>query len=472
MPLVTVLMASYNHEQYVGEAVASVLAQSFGDLELIVIDDASTDNTPGVVGDIKDPRINLQRLWVNRAQNPRNTGLAAAQGELIAIQNSDDVWAENKLRQQVDYLAAHPDCGAVFTAVQLIDENGADIDQNWFAVRSIPRHQWLRYFFQHGNAVCHPSVLMRRALVEAAGGYHPLLALMSDFDLWVRLAGRAEIEILPDRLTKMRVMPNHGNFSARRVDTQRRQFFEYTEVLRRYTEAPIISEIEHIFPEISGTYPAFTTMAVRQYALSEVAMVGGTPWHRAFAMGLQNHLLKDPESRAQIVAATDKRAVSRFMRHEAEIPLGLGFGTNGAKLYWSEYGKFSDETCVERKFEWDKPQTLTFNLSTMQPGSRLRYFPGIIPGRYRIAAMTLTNAGGGLLWRADAASGFAGIGLNGTVRGSRTDVFELISFGDKPSIELPPIPDGAEASVVVNISQTYTPNIAEYAKPAALMRPG
>ena len=117
MPLVTVIMASYNHEQFVGEAVASVLAQSFSDLELIVDDDASTDNTLGVVADIKDPRINLKRLWVNREQNPRNSGLAEAKGELIAIQNSDDIWAENKLQQQVDYLTEHPDCCAVFTAV-------------------------------------------------------------------------------------------------------------------------------------------------------------------------------------------------------------------------------------------------------------------------------------------------------------------------------------------------------------------
>lgn len=65
----------------------------------------------------------------------------------------------------------------------MIDEVGNDIDQNWFAVRSIPRHQWLRYFFLPGNAVCHPSVLMRRALVDDAGGYHPLLALTSDMDL-------------------------------------------------------------------------------------------------------------------------------------------------------------------------------------------------------------------------------------------------------------------------------------------------
>ncbi|MEE8171907.1 MAG: glycosyltransferase family 2 protein, partial [Alphaproteobacteria bacterium] len=104
MPLISVLMASYNHEQFVGEAVASVLAQSFGDFELVVVDDASTDNTPGVVAEINDPRISLRRLSVNRERNPRNVGLEHARGELIAIQNSDDVWAENKLQDQVDYL--------------------------------------------------------------------------------------------------------------------------------------------------------------------------------------------------------------------------------------------------------------------------------------------------------------------------------------------------------------------------------
>ena len=464
MPLITVIMASYNHERFVGEAVASVLAQSFGDLELIVVDDASTDHTAGVFGEFDDPRISLHRLWVSRERNPRNVALEHAQGELIAIQNSDDVWAENKLQAQVDYLGEHPECGAVFSAVQLIDENGDDMDQNWFAVRSIPRHKWLRYFFLHGNAVCHPSVLMRRALVEDAGGYHPLLALMSDFDLWVRLAGRAELHILPDKLTRMRVMPNEGNFSAQRVDTQRRHFFEYQEVMRRYSEAPLISQIEQIFPEITESYPQFATPAVRQYALSEVAMYGGTPWHRAFAIDLQSQLLKDPESREQIVAATDKRAVSRFMRHTSEIPLGLGFGTNAAKLYWSKDGEFSEKACVERKFEWDKPQNLTFNLSPVQPGFRLSFAPGIIPGRYHIAALTLTNAGGGMLWQLNAASGFDAIDLNGTRRGHRRDVFEFIDFGDQPSILLPPITDGAEETVILRVRQSYAPNIAEFAK--------
>ena len=137
----SVIIPVYNRRDLVSRAIRSVLEQQGPDREIIVVDDASTDNTPGVVADIKDPRINLKRLWVNREQNPRNTGLAEAKGELIAIQNSDDIWAENKLQQQVDYLAEHPDCGAVFTAVQLIDENGEDINQNWFAVRSIPRHQ-------------------------------------------------------------------------------------------------------------------------------------------------------------------------------------------------------------------------------------------------------------------------------------------------------------------------------------------
>ena len=99
--LVSVLIPSYNHAPFVGRAVESVLAQTYSALEVIVVDDASTDGTATVVADIKDPRLRLIRNAKNGLRHPRNLALGLAQGKYVAFQNSDDVWLPEKLERQV-----------------------------------------------------------------------------------------------------------------------------------------------------------------------------------------------------------------------------------------------------------------------------------------------------------------------------------------------------------------------------------
>ena len=91
-PLVSVILPSFNHAAFVGEAVQSVLDQTFRDLELIVVDDASSDETADVVASIHDPRLTLIRLSENRAVHARNLALSQARGQYVAFQNSDDIW--------------------------------------------------------------------------------------------------------------------------------------------------------------------------------------------------------------------------------------------------------------------------------------------------------------------------------------------------------------------------------------------
>ena len=109
LPLVSVILPSYNHVDFVREAIESVLNQSFQNLELIVVDDGSTDGTPEQIEKIKDHRIQLIRLETNRMQHPRNLALGLAKGRYIAFQNSDDVWLPDKLSAQVEFLNKHDD---------------------------------------------------------------------------------------------------------------------------------------------------------------------------------------------------------------------------------------------------------------------------------------------------------------------------------------------------------------------------
>ena len=98
-PLVSVIIASYNHQDFVKEAVESVLNQGVKDIEVIVVDDGSSDNTPLVIRSIYDPRVRFIELKENRRQHTRNLALSLAKGKYIAFQNSDDVWKSGKLQK-------------------------------------------------------------------------------------------------------------------------------------------------------------------------------------------------------------------------------------------------------------------------------------------------------------------------------------------------------------------------------------
>ena len=110
-PLVSVVMPSFNHARYILESIQSVLAQDFSDFELIVVDDASTDNTREVLESIADDRV---RFRINEHTGlpaiTRNTGIAMARGEMVAFLDSDDLWEKNKLSSQLEMLRAHPEC--------------------------------------------------------------------------------------------------------------------------------------------------------------------------------------------------------------------------------------------------------------------------------------------------------------------------------------------------------------------------
>ena len=99
-PLISIILPSYNHANFVADAVDSVLNQTVRNIELIVVDDGSSDGTPDIVEKIHDPRLQLIRLKHNRLRHPRNLGLDLAKGQYIAFQNSDDV----NIRKRYGYI--------------------------------------------------------------------------------------------------------------------------------------------------------------------------------------------------------------------------------------------------------------------------------------------------------------------------------------------------------------------------------
>jgi sugar O-acyltransferase (sialic acid O-acetyltransferase NeuD family) len=308
-PLVSVLLSSYNHERFVGEAIRSALGQTLADLELIIIDDASTDGSVAVIEQFTDPRIRFVRHERNRGIGvTKNEAFNMARGTYVGVLNSDDAWLPDKLEKQVQVFADRPELGALFTAAQVIDENGEPFRETthfYYSIFEQPnrsRPEWLNYFFHRGNCLCAPSALMPRQRLLEMGYLDRRLHQLCDMDLWVRICMRHPIWIHPERLTRFRVLESEGNASGRTIQAQVRGRWEYSRILRHYLDIPSEEELLAVFPEAAQFTspghpldPAGIHYAVAQLALERPG------WHRQlFALETLFELLGDQEAAASV----------------------------------------------------------------------------------------------------------------------------------------------------------------------------
>ena len=276
-PKVTVILTSYNHAPFLGAAIESVIAQSFRDFELVILDDASTDNSWEIITAFNDARIRCVRSDVpGKVLDNLNKAIREAHGEYIAIHHSDDLWVADKLEKQVRHLDAHKDVGAVFTHVQVIDEQGQAVDDadNYFVKTLNPanrtRHEWLRYFFCTGNALCHPSVLIRKQCYDVCGAYNYGAVCLGDFDMWVRLCKHFEIYILEEKLTQFRYFMDHSNASGNKQGFQSVAQFTFYTILWHFTTIQSFEELCRIFPEAREFDRGENTVC--KFALAMVAL--------------------------------------------------------------------------------------------------------------------------------------------------------------------------------------------------------
>jgi hypothetical protein len=184
---VSVVLAVYNGEPYLAEAIESIRAQTFREFELVIVDDASTDHTWQLLERYaaRDRRLVLLRNVENAGQTPSlNRGLDAARGRYIARMDADDVALPARLEAQVAFLDAHDDVGLLGTACRLIDAAG----HGWGVVPRPEHDLQIRWTMMLENAFSHPTVMLRAAIVNEHGlRYDPAFAVSQDYDLWSRV---------------------------------------------------------------------------------------------------------------------------------------------------------------------------------------------------------------------------------------------------------------------------------------------
>jgi len=205
MPRVTVVMAVYNAAQFLREAVASVLAQTYRDFELIVVDDSSRDDSLSILRSFTDPRMRIIRHHTNMgAALSRNDALVAARGEFLAIMDADDVCAPTRLERQVAFLDTNPLVGLVGCGVyDNIDTSGAVLYTSYLPEdnETIQRTLVSRWCFLH------PSIMFRRALHESVGGYRNVFEPAEDHDFILRILEHCQAHNLHERLISYRLNP-------------------------------------------------------------------------------------------------------------------------------------------------------------------------------------------------------------------------------------------------------------------------
>lgn len=241
-PKVSIIMANFNSSKYIRETMDSVLAQTYPDWEFIIVDDCSTDDSRDIIDSYRDDRI--KKYYLDHHEHMVygfNLAIAHSAGDYLARIDNDDTWAPEKLEKQVSFMEAHPDCGACFTLVTVVDERGkalAEVDTDRarvFNTGNRSRIEWPRYFFWHGSCLCHTSVMIRKTTINTVGLYNYSLLQLQDFDLWVRIAKKYPLHVIQERLANYRwLVDSKGNASAPLLPVIRRSNYEFHYILSRY----------------------------------------------------------------------------------------------------------------------------------------------------------------------------------------------------------------------------------------------
>jgi len=203
--LISVIMPVFNTEKYVGQAINSILAQTYKDFELIIIDDGSTDDTLSILHAYRnmDERIIILENGTNKGVAfSRNRGLERAKGEYIAVMDSDDISLPMRFEVEIAYLKAHPELGALGSNFQIITSDGELTDFKTSYSLSPGINRWRMFF---ANQHCHPTTLICSSLFTKNGiKYDESIRCSEDYDLWFQINEISKIGNIPEILLYVR----------------------------------------------------------------------------------------------------------------------------------------------------------------------------------------------------------------------------------------------------------------------------
>ncbi len=201
---VSVILPAYNGEKYLGQAIESMLNQTFNNFELIIINDGSTDSTEEIIKSYNDKRIKYIKTPKNLGLiKSLNIGIKNSQSEYIARMDQDDISFPYRLKKQVEYLDKHPEIIEVGSWAETINEEGKHVGYYKPGCNFI----LIKYEMLFGNIMMHPSIMMRKDNIAAIGGYDDAAINVEDYDVHLKFLKNGQIAIMPDILIQYRHHP-------------------------------------------------------------------------------------------------------------------------------------------------------------------------------------------------------------------------------------------------------------------------
>jgi glycosyltransferase involved in cell wall biosynthesis len=202
--LISVVMPVYNREELVRLSIESILNQTYNNWELIIVNDASTDNTAQIIDAAAKDSDKIKTIHLSDNIGPSgaaNRGLQSIQGDYFTIHDSDDISHPDRFRKMVQYLETHPEINLLGSNIEIIDADGKKI-----ATRNYPQtDDEIRKFIRHSCPFLNSSVLMRTSLIQKLGGYNETLRSSSEVDLWYRAIREFKAANLPFPLVQYRI---------------------------------------------------------------------------------------------------------------------------------------------------------------------------------------------------------------------------------------------------------------------------
>jgi len=219
---VSLIIATFNHARFLGAAIDSALAQTLGAVDVIVVDDGSTDDTPAVLARYAG-RVRVLRQPNRGLAAARNAGLAAARGTYVAFLDADDVMAPTKLAAQLEMLERSPTIGWTYcdVLIETVATRTTVTASERFGYGARALDGWLFPELIHGNFIPAIAPMIRRTALDAAGGFDERLTALEDWDMWLRLSLIAEARYTPAVLVTYRIRPGGMSEDRARMDRNR-----------------------------------------------------------------------------------------------------------------------------------------------------------------------------------------------------------------------------------------------------------
>ncbi len=246
---ISVCMITYNHEKYIGQAIESVLNQSFSNFEFIIVNDGSSDRTDEIILTYHDPRISYVSQLNQGPSTAFNQAIRRAKGTYIALMSGDDISHPERLAIQYAYLEKHQ-AKITFSQADFIDSDSQRLLNPTLydliiQLQFNTQEEMINQFFFNGNYLCAGTCMVLRELIVEKGMFNPALIQLQDYALWCKIALSTPLIVLPEKLLKYRIRADQGNLSH--TNNQARGIFEYVEVHRMMLNETSIPAFKEAF---------------------------------------------------------------------------------------------------------------------------------------------------------------------------------------------------------------------------------